>query len=90
MGGKPFASWQIPDGSMWLRDRLPRDVPGIQTHIYGYRSAIAKSLSNARLQDFTDHFTSGLWAYLRPDVTVSRIILAWRALGWYLTLCVAL
>lgn len=71
LGGKAFASWQIPDGSMWLRDALPHDLSGVQTHIYGYRSALARSLSSARLRDFTDDFAHGLRDYLRSNAFVS-------------------
>ena len=74
LGGKAFASWQIPDGSMWLRDALPKDignVVGVQTHVYGYRSALAKSPSTAKLKDFTHDFIVGLQEYLRPDIYVS-------------------
>jgi hypothetical protein len=56
---------------MWLRDTLPKDINGVQTHIYGYRSALAKSPSTAKLKDFTNDFIVGLQEYLRPDICVS-------------------
>ncbi|OTB00300.1 hypothetical protein M426DRAFT_26735 [Hypoxylon sp. CI-4A] len=56
LAGKAFASWQCDDGSMWLRDHLPIDIPGIRVSIFGYSSELSRSNSRAVLNDFTDDF----------------------------------
>ena len=71
--GKAFASWQAQDGTMWLRDALPNDVKSVRTHIYGYVSTLQRSLSAARLIDYTKGFAFGLRNYLDlGTITVSN------------------
>jgi protein SERAC1 len=46
IGGHAFGSFRSPDGEyMWLRDKLPRHLPGARIMIYGYDSQIAGSKS---------------------------------------------
>jgi hypothetical protein len=60
LGGKAFASWQCEEGSMWLRDYLPLDVPNIRVSIYGYSSELANCDSMATISDFTNDFLLNL------------------------------
>jgi hypothetical protein len=60
LGGKAFASWQYSGGSMWLRDFLPRDVPGLNVYIYGYPSKLYRSHSQAGLLEYTTLFVNEL------------------------------
>ncbi|CAH0028864.1 unnamed protein product [Clonostachys rhizophaga] len=50
----PFGSWQLhgDDKSfMWIRDELPRSVPGIRTITYGYKSELLDSESFQTISD---------------------------------------
>ncbi|KAM0511390.1 hypothetical protein ACHAPE_009905 [Trichoderma viride] len=48
LGSHPFGSWQ-PHGAdksfMWIRDELPRSVPGVRAVLYGYDSRLISSNS---------------------------------------------
>ncbi|KAL7958841.1 hypothetical protein V8C34DRAFT_323804 [Trichoderma compactum] len=56
LSSHPFGSWQ-PHGSdksfMWIRDSLPRDLPGVRTIIYGYDTALIDSTSFQTIQDLS-------------------------------------
>ncbi|EHK22131.1 uncharacterized protein TRIVIDRAFT_150386 [Trichoderma virens Gv29-8] len=56
LSSHPFGSWQ-PHGSdksfMWIRDSLPRDLPGVRTIIYGYDTALINSTSFQTIQDIS-------------------------------------
>ena len=65
---------------MWLRDALPVDIPNLRTHVYGYPSSLQKSVSTARLVDYTDVFTHSLRKYLQPNETVSMNSSTWTDL----------
>ncbi|KAK0638476.1 hypothetical protein B0T16DRAFT_496779 [Cercophora newfieldiana] len=49
-----FGSWQ-PHGNdktfMWIRDQLPKSVPGVRAILYGYESKLAGSESFQSIQD---------------------------------------
>ncbi|KAI9164142.1 Protein SERAC1 [Paramyrothecium foliicola] len=54
-----FGSWQRhgPDKSfMWIRDELPRSVPGLRTIIYGYDSTLINSNSFQSISDIALSF----------------------------------
>lgn len=36
---------------MWLRDRLPKDIPGSRISIWGYDTALLGSISVQRISD---------------------------------------
>ncbi|KXH61052.1 cytidylyltransferase [Colletotrichum nymphaeae SA-01] len=65
LGGKAFASWQCYDGSMWLRDHIPWDVPKSRISIYGYPSDVGNSDSVATLSEMTETFVLDLLNYRR-------------------------
>jgi hypothetical protein len=71
LAGRAFGSWQAGNGSMWLRDFLPKNVPGLRTYVYGYPSILFKSQSTASLSDFTNSFMDDLKAYLNTFESVS-------------------
>lgn len=56
LAGRAFGSWQNDRGSMWLRDYLPQDLPGVRVFLYGYPSKLHKSVSRASLWDYTEGF----------------------------------
>ena len=54
LGSHPFGSWQ-PRGRdktfMWIRDSIPRSVPGVRSIIYGYDSKLTESSSFQSISD---------------------------------------
>ena len=52
LGAHAFGSWQARDSSfMWLRDKLPGDLPNARVLIYGYDTKLAGSQSFQTLND---------------------------------------
>lgn len=45
---------------MWLRDFLPRDVPGLKVFIYEYPSKLYRSCSQAGILEYTTSFVDEL------------------------------
>ncbi|CAG9990569.1 unnamed protein product [Clonostachys byssicola] len=56
LASHPFGSWQ-PRGHnktfMWIRDELPRSIPGVRTIIYGYDSQLLGSQSFQTIGDIS-------------------------------------
>jgi hypothetical protein len=49
--GHAYKTWQHENGSLWLRDFLPADVPFARIFTFGYESTVAFSNSVAKLED---------------------------------------
>ncbi|VUC24512.1 unnamed protein product [Clonostachys rosea] len=68
LASHPFGSWQ-PHGDdksfMWIRDELPKSLPGIRTIIYGYKSELLGSESFQTINDialsFIHQLKTGGW-----------------------------
>lgn len=63
LASHPFGSWKYREpGSdfMWLRDRLPKDVPQLRSLIYGYDTKLIKSHSFQDLDDIAWSFIASL------------------------------
>ncbi|KAL7920620.1 hypothetical protein ACQKWADRAFT_298002 [Trichoderma austrokoningii] len=61
LASHPFGSWQPhgPDKSfMWIRDELPRSLPGVRAVLYGYDSRLIGSNS---FQSISDIAVSLIW-----------------------------
>ncbi|KAI1440190.1 hypothetical protein F5Y02DRAFT_423283 [Annulohypoxylon stygium] len=63
LGGKAFTSWQCYDGSMWLRDHVPLDIPNSRVLIYGYSSDVGNTDSITTLSEITENFIMDLVSY---------------------------
>lgn len=51
LNGDAYSTWRHqPDGTLWLRDLLPKSLPGCRVYTYGYPSKVF-SESMARLQE---------------------------------------
>ncbi|CEJ93570.1 hypothetical protein VHEMI09148 [[Torrubiella] hemipterigena] len=68
LGGKAFASWQCYDGSMWLRDHVPLDIPNCRMSLYGYYSDVGNSQSITTLSELTRCFLLDLIEYRRLNL----------------------
>lgn len=49
--GDAFKTWESRDGTLWLRDLLPEDIPDARIMTFGYDSTVAFSNSVARIED---------------------------------------
>ena len=49
--GDAYKTWEHDNGSLWLRDFLPADMPNARIMTFGYDSAVAFSKSVARIED---------------------------------------
>ena len=49
--GDAYKTWEHDNGSLWLRDFLPADIPTARIMTFGYDSAVAFSKSVARIED---------------------------------------
>ncbi|KAH7033044.1 uncharacterized protein B0I36DRAFT_104322 [Microdochium trichocladiopsis] len=52
LNGHPYTTWTHDTGSMWLRDALPKYMPGCHVYTFGYASKWAANQSVATVPDF--------------------------------------
>ncbi|KAF2029167.1 hypothetical protein EK21DRAFT_68331 [Setomelanomma holmii] len=64
LNGDAYTTWQHENGTLWLRDLLPSNVPGSRVFTYGYPSELFWSSSVATLQDYSRNLLSSLTAIL--------------------------
>lgn len=56
LAGHAFASWAQPDGAMWLRDYLPKDVKNVRVLTYGYNSQLQGNEDRSSLLSHSKNF----------------------------------
>lgn len=66
---------------MWLRDRLPQDVPQLRSLIYGYETKLFKSHSFQDLDDLASSFIASLKELRRSLPPAKPLILLAHSLG---------
>ena len=66
---------------MWLRDRLPQDVPKLRSLIYGYDTKLFKSHSFQDLDDIAWSFIAGLKETRRSLSPAKPLVLLAHSLG---------
>lgn len=66
---------------MWLRDRLPQDVPKLRSFIYGYDTKLFKSHSFQDLDDIASSFIESLKEIRRALSPARPLILLAHSLG---------
>lgn len=49
--GDAYKTWEHDNGSLWLRDFLPADIPSARIMTFGYDSTVAFSKSVAKIED---------------------------------------
>ena len=49
--GDAFKTWECSNGTLWLRDYLPEEIPSARIMTFGYDSTVAFSNSVARIED---------------------------------------
>lgn len=84
LASHPFGSWKYREpGSdfMWLRDRLPRDVPQLRSLIYGYDTKLFKSRSFQDLDDIARSFIASLTEFRRSLAPARSLFFLAHSLG---------
>lgn len=66
---------------MWLRDRLPQDVPQLRSLIYGYNTQLFKSHSFQSLDDIASSFVTSLRETRRSLSPAKPLIFLAHSLG---------
>ena len=66
---------------MWLRDRLPKDVPKLRSLIYGYDTKLSKSRSFQDLDDIARSFIARLKELRRSLSPAKNLFLLAHSLG---------
>jgi hypothetical protein len=86
LAGDAYTTWTHDNKVLWLRDLLPRFLPGCRVFAYGYPSQVAFSTSFARVQEYArglvisvrdaqeDSIEVTLSSQLRPPTTSSGLI----------------
>jgi hypothetical protein len=52
LGGTAFATWTHDNGSLWIRDFVYKEFPGVSVYTFGYDSGFAFSTGSGTLRDF--------------------------------------
>lgn len=66
---------------VWLRDRLPKDVPAIRPIIYGYDTQLVKSESVQTIDDLAGSFIARLKSIGRALLLAKPLIIIAHSLG---------
>lgn len=81
LGSHPFGSFvHKEDRSMWLIDRLPRDLSGARVLIYGYESGLQHSNSLVQLDDLASPLDSSIRRLLQSK-NIKPLLLIGHSLG---------
>lgn len=83
--GDAYKTWEHDNGSLWLRDFLPSDIPTARIMTFGYDSTVAFSRSVAKIEDKALELLNHLSAKrTRSAVTSSKpIVFICHSLGGY-------
>lgn len=56
----PYGSWATSDGTMWLQDYIPKDIPDVRVLIYGYDSDLKDRKARAIIGNHGGNFRNKL------------------------------
>ncbi|OIW34693.1 hypothetical protein CONLIGDRAFT_658495 [Coniochaeta ligniaria NRRL 30616] len=60
LNGDAYTTWTHGNGTLWLRDLLPKVLPGCRVYTYGYPSQVAFSTSFAEVQEYSRRLLSSI------------------------------
>jgi hypothetical protein len=52
IGGDAYKTWTHENGTLWLRDLLPKSIKGARIFSFGYDAEVVLTKSQAELDDF--------------------------------------
>ncbi|KAN0101984.1 Ankyrin repeat-containing domain protein [Hyaloscypha variabilis] len=58
--GDAYGTWTHENGTLWLRDLIPKDLPGVRVFSYGYPAKVFFTLGTGGLEDFSRGLLEGL------------------------------
>jgi hypothetical protein len=58
--GNAWKTWEHSNGKLWLKDFLPKHVPGARIYSFGYRAEVAFTSGRGDLKDFARSLLEGL------------------------------
>jgi hypothetical protein len=60
LNGDAYTTWTHANGTLWIRDLLPKFLPGCRVYTYGYPSQVAFSTSFAEVQEYSRRLLSSI------------------------------
>lgn len=82
--GDAYRTWEHDNGSLWLRDFLPADIPNARIMTFGDDSTIAFSKSVAKVDvnalGLLNHLSAKRSLMVHPSPS-SLYVIAWEELG---------
>lgn len=60
LNGNAYSTWRHKNGTLWLRDLLPNDLPGARIFTYGYPAEVLFSKSVGDIIDYSRGFLTEL------------------------------
>lgn len=84
--GDAYKTWEHDNGSLWLRDFLPSDIPNARIMTFGYDSTVAFSRSVAKIEDEAFELLNHLSAKRTrsaPGTSSKPIVFICHSLGGY-------
>ncbi len=58
--GDAYNTWTHQNGTLWLRDLIPKDVPGVRVFSYGYPAEVFCTFGTGTLDTFARSLLEGL------------------------------
>lgn len=81
LAGDAFKTWEYGNGTLWLRDLLPEDIPSARIMTFGYDSTVAFSNSVARIEDKALDLLNRLGALRDEDTQRRSVVFICHSLG---------
>ena len=79
--GDAFKTWECSNGTLWLRDYLPEEVPSARIMTFGYDSTVAFSNSVARIEDKALDLLNRLGAQRDESTSRRPVVFICHSLG---------
>jgi hypothetical protein len=81
--GNAYDTWIHDNGNFWLRDLIPKDLPGVRVFSYGYPAEVFCTLSTGTLNTFARSLLEGLKGVRRKKQvrTIENLPMPFRQTG---------
>ncbi|KAF2114010.1 hypothetical protein BDV96DRAFT_106631 [Lophiotrema nucula] len=64
LNGNAHSTWRHSNGTLWLKDLLPGDLPNSRIYTYGYPAEVLFSKSRGDIVDYSRGLLSEVWGQL--------------------------
>lgn len=72
LNGNAYSTWEHENGTLWLRDLLPKSLPGCRVFTYGYPSKVFGNSSLAEVKDYSRRLLSDIRGIREGSSEVAR------------------